>query len=370
LIQAKWLYIIKKELNLKDEELEMSITYIKHGGNGREGSVRLPIQVTNSRVNSIEGVLHDIKVEREIEKMIVEDLPQGLKKRGDHILLQPTIEDDYIETLRLRGLKPRMNVTKKFYLVQYRIPIMKKRKEAVIPRNIIFNEVFSKQFGKWMGDRCGGSGKVGVSNTDLIFVNEFGTFLRNVLNQKDVDFYGTCRYGEKLPKSIMLTVEKVRYCKTQKGKFAYRTEVSNALLKRKIFDVCERHLFQILYNSKPSVRYAFYAGLFEAEGSLEKRAKRFSFAFGKGLNDHTVHADLLDVYKKAIELNVLLKKDGFHSRISRKCTYTKRSQTIKYDVDLTVSQKTRAEEVRFIKDTFFTYITHPIKIETMREVFP
>ena len=54
-----------------------------------------------------------------------------------------------------------------------------------------------------------------------------------------------------------------------------------------VFDKLEKYWFEVLCQSNKEVRLAFYAGLFEAEGSVD--GKTINWAFGlnlqKGINN-------------------------------------------------------------------------------------
>jgi len=53
-------------------------------------------------------------------------------------------------------------------------------------------------------------------------------------------------------------------------------------------------------------------------------------------------------------------------RISRKIS--KKSNTLKYDIILLNSYKNREQEVRFIKRTIYSFLTHPNKIKSINEL--
>ncbi|MCK4588841.1 MAG: hypothetical protein KAT77_00225 [Nanoarchaeota archaeon] len=68
--------------------------------------------------------------------------------------------------------------------------------------------------------------------------------------------------------------------------------------------------------------------------------------------------DSLPLLEKVIRFKKLLFEDGFNPRISRKIANTQKSSTLKYDIILLSSHKTRQNEISFIKRTFFQYITY------------
>ena len=121
-----------------------------------------------------------------------------------------------------------------------------------------------------------------------------------------------------------------------------------------------------MYNSKSSVRYAFYAGLFEAEGSVIKNSNNLAISYGFNLNKTKTNDKILNLVKKVVNLCYLLELDGFRPRISRKIS--KKSNTLKYDIILLNSHKNREQEVRFIKRTIYSFLTHPNKIKSINEL--
>jgi len=69
-----------------------------------------------------------------------------------------------------------------------------------------------------------------------------------------------------------------------------------------------------------------------------------------------------------IRFNYLLKADGFNPRISRKVAKTKNSYTLKYDIILLTSAKSRKEEIRFIKQTFYPFLSHQEKLKKFNQL--
>ena len=194
---------------------------------------------------------------------------------------------------------------------------------------------------------------------------EFYKFLERQLKQpsKDLSLDLSCRKDFVPSKEIKLQVNKVTYSKTQFGEYAYRVEVANKILKNLTFDLIENNIFNILYNSKPSVRYAFYAGFFEAEGSILEKSKNLTFSFGFNLLKERSNEDILNLLKKVVLFKYLLSFDGFNPMISRKVGNTEKSKTLKYDIRLLCSKENRLKEVNFIKSSILPYITYKKKKE-------
>lgn len=368
-INARLLLKIKEIVHIPDSILEKHVTFVKYGHHGVQGDIHFPLIIDSESlvISSLSGALYDHVLRKSLERIINKDLPQSLSKLNGYITLFPKITPLYLETLRRRGLKPLFKSEEECFRIEYRIPGTNLRKNALVPKRIIFDEIFAKEFGKWVGDRCGGPGKIGVANKEFIFIETFQHFLKDILKQESIDYYMTCRQGFQPPKSFSLNNIPIKYSKTQYGDYAYRVEISNSILKHLVFDVFQASQFSVLFNSKPSVRYAFYAGLFEAEGSIERKSKILSFAFGSTLPASLLCINIL--YRKSIELYSLLKADGFCPRISRKCTVGKKMSTLKYDVNLLTSKQHRSVGVNFIKDSFYPYINHTLKLKTFEEVY-
>jgi len=88
-----------------------------------------------------------------------------------------------MKMMSLQGLKPSINLEGTVIRVSYRVPGTNRRTTATLPKKIVFDEKFAKEFGKWMGDRAGGPHKVGVSNKEFNFIKDFKRFLSECLLQ-------------------------------------------------------------------------------------------------------------------------------------------------------------------------------------------
>jgi hypothetical protein len=372
-ISNKHLLSTQKVTGRKLEDFESNITEIKLGNSGKKEKIRFPISVNLEKesLTSIKRAIGEYILEKEFQKNIqISDLAHKFKKRNTYIEFDANITKNKLEELRIRGLRPRLEEEKEIYILQYRNPGTNNLVQKTVPKKIIFNEIFSKEFGKWCGDRCGGKNKLGVANKEYGFVREFGKFLVRELKQpqKDVVFELTCHENFQPSKNIISNIKNIRYTKHQYGNYAYRVEVANKILKNLTFDLIEANMFSILFNSKPSVRYAFYAGFFEAEGSIPKKSKNIIFSFGFSLLKEKSNKEILDLLKKVVTFKYLLNLDGFNSVISRKIADTKKSKTLKYDIRLLNSMKNRLKEVNFIKNSILPYITYRRKKQKILEL--
>lgn len=361
LINPQIIFQLSKISKISINEFERNITHIKHGQIGKIHKIKLPLNINSKelKIHSINSSLFDYKYSKNYLLQLKSQ--HKLKDRQEKIIIEPKINPDYINSLRLRGLMPKLFQN----TLTYRIPGSSNIKEIYIPQKIVFEEFFAKQFGKWCGDGCGGIRKIGVANKNYIFVKEFETLILQTLMQKNYDFYLT--YNKKFtPDSnlIELANGKIKMAPTQYGDYVFRVETSNALLRREVFDYLKENLLTILLSSENRIRYSYYAGLMEAEGSINKD-NTITIAFGATLSDSKTNHQLLLILRRAVELCFLLELDGFKPRISRKISNTKKTNTIKYDVNLLVNAESRLAEVNFIKNTIGLFLTHNEKVEKL-----
>jgi len=314
------------KINLK--EFEKNIETVKVGTSGRTFNLLLP-KTTN---------------------ILEEDISSKYRTLAELI---------YIKKFKPKIKKSKINKGKYFYLTNKQISKIRNKnyKNKIIPEKIPFNETFAKEFGKWIGDRCGGSRKVGVSNKEIEFINSFKTFLIN-LNQESPKITLTLKPNFKPSKGIIKNSDEIRINKHQYGDYSYRTEVSNRILKEYVFDKFESNIFSLLKHSNPEIRYAFFAGLMEAEGSIDPDRKDITIAFGTRYPDD--NEKVINTLKKALLYNYLLNLDNFNSRISRKYSNTKKSHILKYDI--------RIKNIEKFKEEIAKFITHPQKLKRINKL--
>tara|TARA_B100000315_G_scaffold102389_1_gene93917 strand:+ start:1008 stop:2093 length:1086 start_codon:yes stop_codon:yes gene_type:complete len=287
-IGTKWLKNIQNLLNLKTKEIEENINIIKLGTGGHRSKIKLPILVdlNNEPINNLKRALAEYIFIKKFKKNLKFQLNKDLKKKNNYIMLKVDIEKEIIDKLKLRGLQPKLKKETKNHIIYYRNPNVNKIIKRIIPKQVVFNEIFSKEFGKWCGDRCGGSHQIGLLNKEKNLIKTFYKFLITKLDQPEKD--------------VNLSIDRDSY---------YRVFISNKLLREKVFNFLEDNLFTLLYNSKKSVRYVFYAGLFEAEGSISQDHIDFVISsFGFNLKKKRNNNEILDLLKKVIKFSYLLKK--------------------------------------------------------------
>ena len=346
-INAMWLKRIIDILKLNTNEVEKNVEYVKMGYSGNRSRISLPFEIdfNNEDFYSIKRAIGEYVLMKTIQSNLNFTRSKNMPiTKERYISFKPDIKNN-IEKFRLRGLKPKLKSNLTHHKLSYVIPFTGKGTSVIVPKEIVFNEYFAKQFGKWIGDRCGGKRKVGVANKNWIFVKEFRDFLKN-LDQKNISTILTCSKSFTPSKELINKTKKIKHSKTQYGDYAYRVEVSNSTLKSLVFDRLEKDMHDILFSSKESVRHAFYAGFFEAEGSIIKDSNTISLSFGLNLKNKKFTEKWDNLIKNVVSLNYLLSIDNFNPRISRKISKTKKSRTLKYDIILLNSLKSRSNSQR------------------------
>jgi hypothetical protein len=332
-------------------------------------NIAFPVRIEfEEDVNSLKRNIFDFVYSLEYEKEIT-FAKNPFRKESSYTVLgfDQLIRDilKKIKLMKLRGLRPEIIQENNMLKISYRVPGTNKRTTVILPKKIVFDEKFAKEFGKWMGDRAGGPHKVGVSNIELNFINDFKTFLSdNLLQPKNqIKVTLSCKLGFIPSEELKKHADAIETCKTQYGNFGFSVTVSNKLLRNLIFDRLEKYWFEILYNSKKEVRLAFYSGLFEAEGSRD--GDSISWAFGSNLRNGVNNESIRLLLEKATKLKFLLHYDGFDSILSRKISM--KSGTLKYDVRIFRNSKQRELELNLFKD-IIKYVNHPVKLSKSKDL--
>jgi len=330
-ISSREIIKISKLFKINLKKIEKNLKYIRLGRSGRKASINLPkeIDLKIAKIDSVERALAEMIYINKFKSIIsfkMDNLPE-----------------------------------KKEYFVLNKSHIKRKDnyQDRPIPKKIVFNEEFAKEFGKWIGDRCGGARKVGVSNKNIDFIIDFRNFMIK-LNQEKPKINLILKPGFIPNNFIKKHADKISYNKHQYGDYAYRTEVNNRILKEYVFDYFEKNIFSILYYSPKTVRGAFFAGLIEAEGSVSPKEYDITIAFGfKNLDNNE---KIIKLLKTTILYKYLLKLDNINAHISRKYCNTKKSSTLKYDIRIK-----RDSFINF-KQKVMPYITHKDKLERLRRL--
>lgn len=365
-MSANQISSIQKELDIDIKEIEQNITHVKLGKGGLRATVNLPTTVILDQepFDTINRALAEYLIIKEYtdSELYSEDSSRGLTEVNGYVALGVDIPESKINSLRARGLRPSLETHQGCYVIRYRNPGTNDYVRRIVPRLIIFDEKFAKEFGKWIGDRCGGSNRVGVANKVFSFIEDFKEILLK-LKQPAEDIIIELSHSSKfLPsRKFSSKADKIRCCRTQYGDYAYRIDISNILLRKLIFDVLEENIFHILHNSKSSVKYAFYAGLLEAEGSIDLKSKQILISFGFNLIKSHSNEEILRLLKEVVEHTRVLKSLGLNPQISRKMGRLSK-RTLKYDLRFK-----KPDAIRFILNTA-PFINHSDKLNRMRQL--
>ncbi|MFH1376459.1 MAG: hypothetical protein ABIH25_02380 [Candidatus Woesearchaeota archaeon] len=330
-MSSKEIISISKLTKINLKQFEKNLNKIKVGTSGREHSLILPAIV-------------------DLEKEKVSTFRRSL---ADRIFFNIFENDIFIKP------PTNLNKNKYFYITSEQITNQRKDnyQDRPLPNVVVFNEKFAKEFGKWVGDKCGGARKVGVSNKNIEFIQKFKDLILR-LNQVDPKVQLILKPDFRPNKEITKYAEVISINKHQYGNYVYRVEVCNRILKEYVFDHFNKNLISILYYSPKSVRHAFFAGLIEAEGSISLDSFDISIAFGT--QKYKDNKKIIKLLKTALLYKYLLKLDKIESYISRKYCKTKRSSTLKYDIRI------KRDSFISFREKIIPYISHPKKLERLR----
>jgi len=292
---------ILKELckisNISLKEIEKSIIAIKLGKGSRPQKLNLPIYCSLKSKNPLKRRLaedyYENKIKMKFDNFLKLQLPIGFVRENNYLILRPDEilkSQNYVNTIKRR--KGTINYGNNRIILRYLNTNTSSFVKKIIPKEIVINEKFTKEFGKWMGDRCGGLRTIGLSSKDLAFIEEFLDFLVNDLKQPKKQIAIYIQYlnyinQESLQKlledklNIKVKLEKNINMKKQTDIFNLR--LFNAPLKYFVFDYLEEWWDIILLSSTQNVREAYYAGLFEADGSYNEK-RGFSVSFASHIN--------------------------------------------------------------------------------------
>lgn len=365
-IRCDVLFRLCQLLNKDIDSIQDNVRMIEIGN--RKENITFPLKVSCSEdINNLKRNIADFVYSANYEGKL-KYLKQSFDREKYLVLDFNHIKNFFyakIEKMRLQGLKPQTICNSKFIKVSYRVPGTNERTTVILPKKIVFDENFAKEFGKWMGDRAGGPHKVGVSNKEIKFIDTFKIFLSNTLLQPTEQIKITLSVKPNFipSKELISYADKVEICKTQYGNFGFSAIVANKLLRNLIFDELEKCWFEVLCKSRKEVRFAFYAGLLEAEGSID--GKTINWAFGLNLQKEIDNEAMISLLKKATKFKFLLERDGFDSILSRKLSV--KHKILKYDVKIFRNYEQREIEVDLFK-CVIKYLNHPIKLSKSEDL--
>ena len=200
----------------------------------------------------------------------------------------------------------------------------------IVPRKIKIDDEFLYFFGLWVGDKAGG-GRFGVINKNkeiLLFTKRF--LEKNFQNVESVLYY-----HRNVPADLDIHIDKAVKIKSGRNGYAISMHSINSIFKR-FFDMLEKNLDEFI-SCIPN-KYAFFAGLFDAEGNvfLEDRCVRWSCKNPRNVRIFASHLKKLDLFKRYDGSNLVcynVKKFGKYI-----LPYLKHPQKIN-DLDLILNKR-------------------------------
>ncbi len=378
-IGAKALHRIIELSSMPTSEFENNIVMIKNGVDGLEDKVRLPlcVDLVKEEFTTLSRALAEYVYTKAFEERLKNEpisLPDNFYRTDGHLNLDRKFVsnkvNDSVHELRRRGLIPECNFQNDRCELKFASIRNHKIIERTIPLGIVIDAFFAKQVGKWLGDNAYSKSSIAVVNKNWNFIEEFQDFLDHSLLQprEQIRLHIVTRNGFVPTDELLQKTSTVRVNGSQYGDYAFVTGVYNKLLRKIIFNPVIENWYAVLANSAPDVRFGFYAGLFEAEGSVEVRSKVLSWSFGFSLSYHKTQEEVVRLLEKATMLKHLLSSDGFDARVSRKIAKTAKSFTLKYDVSISRNKNRRHIDIKLFQDKILPYMKHEDKIESFVKV--
>lgn len=377
-LSSHHLRIIKESLNINWKDIEKNVEMVKSGPGGQRSAIAFPFKIELEKESpyTMRRSLAEHVLMKKYHIDTKRELPTYFKVNGDIVhfdvdmILHDFMGKKVVEFQR-RGLNPEVKEQRDRFIFKYRNPGTNHRVTRVIPKNVLLDCDFMKEFGKWMGDRCGGPHKIGVANGEWNFIENFRCLLQNNLLQGE-DVTVSLRYNSLAHSRIIkelkekFPVKNVEYSETQHGKYSFVVSVSNKLLKNLVFDTLEKYFFIILQSSSQTLRYSYYAGFFDADGSVSCQEIMWSFGMNLQKWNHEKNVELLH---KALMFKKMLEFDGFHPYISRKVSRTMEGSTLKYDIKICHNKTSREKDLKRFKDMVQPFINHYKKLDILKEMY-
>lgn len=377
-ISSDTLKIISNISSIPLSEFESNVVMIKSGFSGQRDEINLPIEIEleSENITSLKRAL--------AEYMYIKNLEADLFKRANILDRDFVRENDYLKInsdgifqklkkkvsiMEQRGLNPNIKSLRQKYIVNFTNVRNNQNIERIIPSEVLIDETFAKEFGKWMGDNAFSDNAIGVVNKNWNFILDFQNFLNSKLLQpkEQIQLYLSIREGFQPSKELLDKTTKIKKT-SQEGDHAFITGVYNKLLRNVIFDPVFDNWYDVLLNSNPKVRFGFYSGLFEADGSFDKHSRIALWAFGLNLENGIDQNKITNLLEKVVMFKRLLSIDGFQPNISRKISKTAKSFILKYDVTIMRNKITRDKDIKIFRNNILPYMTHEDKVKTFYKV--
>lgn len=158
----------------------------------------------------------------------------------------------------------------------------RKQKTVQLPKRILLDEDFFYHLGLILGDGTGKT-RVGVINKDIMLIKSTMKFLQEKLHQDDVKhliYYfkkSTRETIKRTRKESQTIINRYMHAYSSKkcpGEYAYSIFTSNRILGR-IIEHIEREFLTFMQHARKKERGAFLAGIFDAEGNINKLEGNF-----------------------------------------------------------------------------------------------
>ena len=213
-----------------------------------------------------------------------------------------------------------------------------------IPLKVKLDNFSLKCIGLWVGDNCDAPDAVGLSNKNLFLLKDFSHFLQKYLHQPKEEIILKIIYGKKANLKDIKNIERKndfsgkiqkyqRKSKLHENHISTSVKVANRGLYRILFKYFKENPKELLEILTKKERMAFYAGLFEAEGTVRIDKNYVCLEFGQFISKE---------FSKMLQ-NYLV-KDGFQSQITRKLD--KRTNKYFYTIRLATNKKTRKSDLK------------------------
>jgi hypothetical protein len=368
-ITSQILFKLSKLTGVSLDEIEKHIEYLRRGANGSYESVKFPIHVQEA-LKDVESVRRDIAEEfllqtmfKTIENQSKIDLPSFLIKREYVTLDVPEWlnRSNYNKTSRR---KIRSKILDDIVVLNYFDAKNGSKINKIVPKFVKFDENFAKQMGKWLGDHDGG---LGVVNIDLNFIFEFIEFLKiNLLqDSKEIVIKVSHKFPISRNKEVEISSQLRKHIDEEKIVFyhdrtlkglgqypVFKIHLKNSgPIFRLVFEPIITHLDQVLFNSPSSVRYAFYAGFIEAEGSFHKDNNKITTPFA---STKLIYQKINEKWLEALRLTHWLNFDGIPAKIGRSVRLKK--DEVCYRVDIGWNEELREKSFSAVKEKLLPFM--------------
>lgn len=367
---SKVLFNISNISGISLNEIERQIILARRGLNGSYETISFPINIEKALKETksinrdiIEGFLipHMFKTIRNQSKVT---LPDFFIKENKFVILDVLKFLNFSNYCKTSRREIKIKVLKDSILLDYTDPVNSSRISKVAPRFVRFDTLFSKQLGKWLGDHGNG---INISNVDICFISEFASFIKSrllqnskdiiikVINKFPISKYDKNKIIAQVREKISIGQIKFYTNKNLKGsgkRSAFEVYLKNSgPIFRLCFEPFVNCIDQIFYISEPSIRYAFYAGYIEAEGSFHKDNNKITIPFSSiDISYQKINEKWLEALRLAYWINF----DKIPAKIGR--SVRRKKCEIDYRVDLGWNSENRILSFLEVKNKILPFL--------------